>query len=205
MSLPNGGLLRPPLQREKGLWLRRARKRGAVAQDRRVTARINEQIGNQPVRLLAEDGTQLGVTSADEARAYAYARDLDLVEVAAKAEPPVCRALDYGKWRYEEERKLRASLRNQVHESLKEIQLRPKIGVHDYAWKRDRALDFLRDGSKVKAVVIFRGREREHPERGRDLITRLAEDLKEVGRLDGMPVAEGRTITAVISPTAVRP
>ena len=117
-----------PLQREKGLWLRRARKRGAVAQDRRVTARINEQIGNQPVRLLAEDGAQLGVISADEARAYAYARDLDLVEVAAKAEPPVCRALDYGKWRYEEERKLRASLRNQVHESLKEVQLRPKIG-----------------------------------------------------------------------------
>ncbi len=185
--------------------MRKARKRGAVAQDRRVTARINEQIGNQPVRLLAEDGTQLGVIGADEARAYAYARDLDLVEVAAKAEPPVCRALDYGKWRYEEERKLRASLRNQVHESLKEVQLRPKIGAHDYAWKRDRALDFLRDGSKVKAVVIFRGREREHPERGRDLIARLAEDVKEVGRLEGMPVAEGRTITAVISPTAVRP
>ena len=205
MSLPNGGLLRPRFQCEKGLWLRKARKRGAVAQDRRVTARINEQIGNQPVRLLAEDGTQLGVTSADEARAYAYARDLDLVEVAATADPPVCRALDYGKWRYEEERKLREARRNQVHVSLKEVQLRPKIGSHDYAWKRDRALGFLRDGAKVKAVVIFRGREREHPERGRDLIARLAEDVKEVGKLDGMPVAEGRTLTAVISPTAARP
>jgi translation initiation factor IF-3 len=189
----------------KGLWLRKARKRGAVAQDRRVTARINEQVGDGPVRLVAEDGGQLGVMRADEARAYAYERDLDLVEVAANADPPVCRALDYGKWRYEEERKLRAARRNQVHVSLKEVQLRPKIGLHDYAWKRDRALEFLRDGSKVKAVVIFRGREREHPERGRDLIARLADDLKEAGQLEGMPVAEGRTMTAVISPTVVRP
>ena len=185
--------------------MRKARKRGAVAQNRRVTARINEQLGDQSVRLLAEDGSQLGIMSAEEARAYAYGLDLDLVEVAANADPPVCRALDYGKWRYEEERKLRVALRNQVHVSLKEVQLRPKIGSHDYAWKRDRALEFLRDGSKVKAVVIFRGREREHPERGRDLIARLAEDVKEVGKLDGMPVAEGRTMTAVISPTAVRP
>ncbi len=185
--------------------MRKARKRGAVAQNRRVTARINEQIGDQPVRLLAEDGSQVGIMRSEEARAYAYGLDLDLVEVAANADPPVCRALDYGKWRYGEERKLRAALRNQVHVSLKEVQLRPKIGSHDYAWKRDRALEFLRDGSKVKAVVMFRGREREHPERGRDLIARLAEDVKEVGRLEGMPVAEGRTMTAVITPTAVRP
>ena len=182
--------------------MRKARKRGAVAQDRRVTARINEQIGNRPVRLIAEDGTQLGVMSADEARAHAYERELDLVEVAGNADPPVCRVLDYGRWRYEEERKLRAALRNQVHVSVKEVQLRPKIGMHDYGWKRDRALEFLKGGSKVKAVVIFRGREREHPERGRDLLARLAEDVKEVGRLEGMPVAEGRTLTALISPTA---
>ena len=203
--MPNGALLRTRFRSTKGLWLRKARKRGAVALDRRVTAKINEQIGDRPVRLLAEDGTQLGLMSADEARAYAYALELDLVEIAATADPPVCRVLDYGKWRYEEERKLRAAQRNQVHVSLKEVQLRPKIGSHDYAWKRDRALAFLRDGSKVKAVVIFRGREREHPDRGRDLIARLAEDVKEVGRLEGMPITEGRTITAVISPTAARP
>ena len=185
--------------------MRKARKRGAVAQDRRVTARINEEIGDGPVRLVAEDGSQLGVMSAEEARAYAYTRDLDLVEVAAGADPPVCRALDYGKWRYEEERKRRAPGSAALHVSLKELQLRPKIGSHDYAWKRDRALEFLRGGSKVKAVVIFRGREQAHPERGRDLIARLAEDVKELGRLEGMPVSEGRTMTAVISPTAVRP
>jgi translation initiation factor IF-3 len=184
--------------------LRRARKPGAVAQVRRVTARINEQIGARPgeslVRLVAEDGSQLGVMAADDARAYAYERGLDLVEVAAASDPPVCRAMDYGKWRYEEERKLRASRRNQVHVSFKEVRLRPKIGAHDYGWKRDQALEFLRTGSKVKAVVLFRGREREHPERGRELIDRLAGDVQEVGKLDGAPVFESRTMTAVFSP-----
>jgi len=152
------------------------------------------------VRLVAEDGTQLGVMAADDARAFAYERGLDLVEVAAASEPPVCRVMDYGKWRYEEERKLRQSRRNQVHVSLKEVRLRPKIGIHDYEWKREQALDFLKRGSKVKATVFFRGREREHPERGRALIDRLAADVDEVGKLEGAPVSEGRTMTAVFAP-----
>ena len=180
--------------------MRRARKPGRPAQVRRVTARINEQIGTGPVRLVAEDGSQLGVMTADEARAHAYERGLDLVEVAAASDPPVCRVIDYGKWRYEEERKLRESRRNQVHVSLKEVRLRPKIATHDYEWKRNQAIGFLQDGSKVKATVFFRGREREHPERGRVLIDRLAADVGEVGKLDGTPVAEGRTMTAVFSP-----
>jgi translation initiation factor IF-3 len=179
--------------------LRRARKPGRPAQVRRVTARINEQIDGD-VRLVAEDGTQLGVMSANDARAYAYERSLDLVEVAAGSDPPVCRAMDYGKWRYEEERKQRESRRNQVHVSLKEVRLRPKIATHDYEWKRNQALDFLQDGSKVKAVVFFRGREREHPERGRALIDRLAADIGEIGKLEGTPVFESRTMTAVFSP-----
>ena len=111
--------------------MRRARKPGRPAQVRRVTARINEQIDGD-VRLVAEDGTQLGVMAANDARAYAYERSLDLVEVAAGSDPPVCRAMDYGKWRYEEERKLRQSRRNQVHVSLKEVRMRPKIATHDY-------------------------------------------------------------------------
>ena len=179
--------------------MRRARKPGRPAQVRRVTARINEQIDGD-VRLVAEDGSQLGVMAADDARAYAYERSLDLVEVAAGSDPPVCRAMDYGKWRYEEERKLRESRRNQVHVSFKEVRLRPKIAMHDYEWKRNQALDFLQDGAKVKAVVFFRGREREHPERGRALIDRLAADVGEVGKLEGTPVAEGRTMTAVFAP-----
>lgn len=179
--------------------MRRARKPGRPAQVRRVTARINEQIDGD-VRLVAEDGSQLGVMSAADARAYAYERSLDLVEVAAGSDPPVCRAMDYGKWRYEEERKLRESRRNQVHVSLKEVRLRPKIATHDYEWKRNQALDFLQDGSKVKAVVFFRGREREHPERGRALIDRLAADIGEAGKLEGTPVFESRTMTAVFAP-----
>jgi translation initiation factor IF-3 len=180
--------------------LRRARKPGRPAQVRRVTARINEQIGTRPVRLVAEDGSQLGVMAADDARAYAYERGLDLVEVAATSDPPVCRVMDYGKWRYEEERKLRANRRNQVHVTFKEVRLRPKTAVHDYEWKRNQALEFLKGGAKVKAVVFFRGREREHPERGRDLIDRLAADVQEVGRLEGPPVFESRTMTAVFAP-----
>jgi translation initiation factor IF-3 len=167
---------------------------------RRVTARINEQIGAGAVRLVAEDGSQIGVLAADEARDYAYDRGLDLVEVAADSDPPVCRAMDYGKWRYEEERRLRQSRRNQVHVSLKEVRLRPKIGAHDYEWKRNQAFDFLKAGSKVKAIVFFRGREREHPERGRDLIDRLAVDVDAVGKLEGTPVFESRTVTAVFAP-----
>jgi translation initiation factor IF-3 len=186
----------------KGHWLRRARKRGAAARNRRVTARINEALGDGPLRVVLEDGTQLGVMSGQEARTYAYALDLDLVEVAKDADPPVCRVTDYGRWRYAEERKLRESQKRHaaVQVRLKEVQLTPKLSTHDYAWKRDRALEFLGEGAKVKAVVRFRGREREHPERGRDLIARLAEDVREVGRLEGTPVAEGRTIVAVIAP-----
>lgn len=180
--------------------MRRARKPGRPVQVRRVTARINEQIGDRPVRLVADDGSQLGVMSADDARAYAYERGLDLVEVAAASDPPVCRVMDYGKWRYEEERKLRQSRRNQVHVSLKEVRLRPKIGVHDYEWKRNQALAFLESGSKVKAIVFFRGREREHPERGRALIDRLAADVEVAGKLEGQPVFESRTMTAVFAP-----
>ena len=180
--------------------MRRARKPGRPAQVRRVTARINEQIGGGAVRLVAEDGTQLGVMAADDARAFAYERGLDLVEVAAASEPPVCRVMDYGKWRYEEERKLRQSRRNQVHVSLKEVRLRPKIGIHDYEWKREQALDFLKRGSKVKATVFFRGREREHPEAGRKLLERLAEDVREVGHPQGRESFEGRTMTVILSP-----
>ena len=169
-----------------------------------VSARINEQIDAREVRLIGEAGEQLGIQAADEARAYAYARDLDLVEVAAGAEPPVCRVMDYGKWRFEEERSARASRRNQVHVSFKEVRLRPRIGDHDYGWKRDRALEFLEHGSKVKLVVLFRGREREHPERGRLLLDRMADDVKELGHAEGAPMFEGRSMTVILAPNGSR-
>lgn len=169
-----------------------------------VSARINEQIVAAQVRLIGDDGEQLGILTADEARSYAYARDLDLVEVASTTDPPVCRVMDYGKWRYAEERKARASRRNQVHVSFKEVRLRPKIADHDYCWKRDRATDFLRNGSKVKLVVLFRGREREHPERGRALLERMAADVKELGHAEGAATFEGRSMTMILAPNGSR-
>jgi translation initiation factor IF-3 len=166
--------------------------------------KINDEIRAPQVRLIAETGEQLGIRALAAARAYAEERDLDLVQMAGGAEPPVCRVVDYGKWRYEEERRRKAARKNQVHVSFKEVRLRPKIGAHDYAWKRDNALEFLRHGSKVKAVVLFRGREREHPERGRDLLQRLAEDVKEVGHAEGTAAFEGRTMTLVLAPNEAR-
>jgi translation initiation factor IF-3 len=181
----------------------RPRRRRPVADNRlpaRPSARINERINAKQVRLISETGEQLGIRPTAEALAYAEEQGLDLVEVAAGSDPPVCRVLDYGKWRYEEERKARAGRRNQAHVSLKEVRLRPKIGEHDYEWKRDRAVEFLQRRSKVKLVMQFRGREREHPERGRMLLERLAADVKEYGQTEGTPVLEGRTMTLVLAP-----
>jgi translation initiation factor IF-3 len=184
--------------------MRKSRRPPTNTRPPRVSARINEQIGTREVRLIGEEGEQLGVMPADEARAYAYERELDLVEVAATAEPPVCRVMDYGKWRFEEERTTRANRRNQVHVTFKEVRLRPKIGDHDYGWKRDRAVEFLEDGSKVKLVVQFRGREREHPERGRALLERMVDDVKELGHAEGAPTFEGRNMMMVLTPNGTR-
>jgi translation initiation factor IF-3 len=170
-----------------------------------VSARINEQIGAPRVRLIDQEGQQLGIRATAEAIAFAEERDLDLVEVAGTTDPPVCRVMDYSKWRYQEERKARASRKNQVHVSFKEVRLRPKIGAHDYEWKRDRAAEFLRRGSKVKLVVLFRGREREHPDRGRELLTRMAGDVSEFGHPEGSAVFEGRSMTLIVAPKSSGP
>jgi len=165
-----------------------------------VSARSNEQIGARTVRVVAEDGSQVGVMTRADALTYASAQGLDLVEVAPDRDPPVCRVTDYGRWRYEEERRLRASQRNQAHCGPKEVRLRPRISAHDYEWKRDQALEFLRGRSSVKVVVLFRGREREHPEAGRRLLARLAEDVRDVGHVQGRESFEGRTMTVVLAP-----
>ena len=165
-----------------------------------MSARSNEQIGAPRLRVVDEDGGQVGVMARAEALAYAAERGLDLVEVAADADPPVCRVTDYGRWRFEEERRLRASQRNQSHGGPKEVRLRPRISSHDYEWKRDQALAFLRDRASVKVVVFFRGREREHPDAGRRLLARLAEDVREVGHVQGRESFEGLTMTVILTP-----
>ncbi len=163
--------------------------------------RINDAIRVAQVRLIDEKGEQLGVKQTDEAREYAYGKGLDLVEVAAQADPPVARVMDYGKYKYEQEQKAKAARKNQTQIHVKEIKLRPKIGQHDYETKKGHVVRFLNQRAKVKVTIMFRGREREHPDRGRDLLMKLAEEVKELGMIEAQPLLEGRNMTMVLGPT----
>ena len=153
------------------------------------------------VRLVDENGEQLGIKTADEAREYAWGKNLDLVEVAAQADPPVTRVMDYGKYRYEQEQKAKLARKHQVSINVKEIKLRPKIGIHDYNTKKGHVVRFLNQRAKVKVTIMFRGRETQHPERGRDLLMRLAEDVKEIGQVESPPLLDGRNMVMMLGPT----
>ena len=167
----------------------------------RDTTRINDAIRVPNVRLIDDDGAQLGIKSTDEAREYAYGKNLDLVEVAAQADPPVAKVMDYGKYRYEEEQKRKQARKHQSQIHVKEIKLRPKIGVHDYNTKKGHVERFLNQRAKVKVTIMFRGRETTHPERGRDLLLRLADDVKEIGAIESQPLLDGRNMVMVLGPT----
>ena len=164
-------------------------------------ARINEMIRAPKVRLVDENGEQLGIKTADEAREYAWGKNLDLVEVAAQADPPVTRVMDYGKYRYEQEQKAKLARKHQVSINVKEIKLRPKIGIHDYNTKKGHVERFLNQRAKVKVTIMFRGRETTHPERGRDLLMRLADDVKEIGQVESPPLLDGRNMVMMLGPT----
>ena len=153
------------------------------------------------VRLVDSDGSQVGIKTRDEALEYAFSKNLDLVEVAANADPPVCRIMDYGKYKYEQEQKAKTARKHQVSINVKEIKLRPKIGVHDYETKKGHVVRFLKQRAKVKVTIMFRGREQSHPERGRDLLMRLAEDVKEIGQIESPPLQDGRNMVMVLGPT----
>ena len=172
------------------------RTRPVVHQDR-----INDQIRVPRVRLVGEDGEQIGIKPTDEAREYAYSRNLDLVEVAANADPPVARVMDYGKYRYEQEQKAKLARKHQSQILIKEIKLRPKIGVHDYETKKGHVVRFLHQRAKVKVTIMFRGRENLHPERGRMLLERLADDVREIGQIEQAPTLDGRNMVMVLGPT----
>jgi translation initiation factor IF-3 len=163
--------------------------------------RINDAIRAPKVRLIGEDGEQLGIKTSDEAREYAYSKNLDLVEVAGQADPPVCRVMDYGKYRYEQEQKAKLARKHQQQINVKEIKFRPKIGVHDYETKKGHVVRFLNQRAKVKVTIMFRGRENLHPERGRTLLERLAEDVKELGQVEQQPTLDGRNMIMVLGPT----
>jgi translation initiation factor IF-3 len=153
------------------------------------------------VRLVDADGSQIGIKQTPEALEYAYSKNLDLVEVAAQADPPVARVMDYGKYRYEQEQKAKLARKHQTQINVKEIKLRPKIGIHDYNTKKGHVERFLNQRAKVKVTIMFRGREQYHPERGRDLLMRLAEDVKEIGAIESPPLQDGRNMVMVLGPT----
>jgi len=167
----------------------------------RDSTRINDAIRVPNVRLIDDDGAQLGIKTTDEAREYAYGKNLDLVEVAAQADPPVAKVMDYGKYKYEQEQKAKQARKHQSQIHVKEIKLRPKIGVHDYNTKKGHVERFLNQRAKVKVTIMFRGRETTHPERGRDLLLRLAEDVKEIGQIESQPLLDGRNMVMVLGPT----
>ena len=166
----------------------------------RDPTRINERIRVAEVRLIDEDGTQIGVVKTDDALKMANERDLDLVEVAPQARPPVARFLDYSKYKYEQEQKAKAARKHQQQVNVREIKLRPKIADHDYETKKGHVERFLRQQDKVKVTIMFRGREQAHPERGRALLQRLYDDLEELATIEQRPLQEGRNMHMLLAP-----
>jgi translation initiation factor IF-3 len=162
--------------------------------------RINERIRVPEVRLVGPAGEQVGIVAINDALALAQEADLDLVEVAPTARPPVCKLMDYGKFKYESALKARESRKNQTQTVIKEIKLRPKIDPHDYGTKKGHVERFLKQGDKVKVTIMFRGREQSRPELGHRLLQRLAEDVQELGFVEAQPKLDGRNMIMVIGP-----
>jgi translation initiation factor IF-3 len=167
----------------------------------RDTTRTNERIRVPEVRLIDETGQQVGVMRTDEALRYAQSRDLDLVEVAPDARPPVCRVLDYSKYKYEQAQKQKAARKHQQQITIREIKFRPKIAEHDYSTKKGHVERFLRHKDKVKITIMFRGREVTHPERGVMILDRLAEDLGDLAVVEQRPIQDGRNMTMLLGPS----
>jgi translation initiation factor IF-3 len=162
--------------------------------------RVNERIRVPQVRVIGDDGAQVGVLPAREALALAQSKGLDLVEVSPTARPPVCRIMDYGKYKYEQNRRARVAKKKQHQMQLKEVKMRPKIDDHDYDFKVRHARDFLDARDKVKVTVTFRGREMAHQEIGYALIQKVIGELADVALVESPPRSEGRTLNAVLMP-----
>ncbi len=161
---------------------------------------MNEQIRISPIRLIDEEGGQIGIVSLDEARARAAQRGLDLVEVAPDSRPPVVRMMDYGKYKYKAARAAREARRKQHTVQIKEVKFRPGIEDHDYEFKLRHARRFLEEGNKVKLTMMFRGRQVTHPELGREVLLRLTSDLGEWATVEQYPNFEGRQMSMILKP-----
>ena len=161
---------------------------------------MNGAIRAREVRVVAPDGAQIGVKKLEEALWLAEQLDLDLVEVAPKSKPPVCRLMDYGKYKYEQSVKQREARKNQTRTTIKELRMKVRIGDHDFDITRRKAQAFLADGDKVKVTIRFRGREQERPNFGKDLLDRLTEAVADVGEVEQAAKTEGRSMSMVLSP-----
>ena len=170
--------------------------RGALISD----PRINDRIRASEVRLVGPEGEQVGVVRLDIALRLAQESDLDLVEVSPNSNPPVVKIMDYGKFKYEAAQKAKEARKNQANTVLKEVRFRLKIDTHDYETKRKRAESFLKQGDKVKAMILFRGREQSRPEQGVRLLQRFAEDVAEFGQVESTPTIDGRNMVMIIGP-----
>lgn len=162
--------------------------------------RINDQITSRMCRLIGVDGSQLGLFGVPDALRIAREQNLDLVEIAPNAEPPVCRVMDYGKYKFEQDRKAKAARKKQVRVEVKEMKFRPKIDVGDYETKKNHVMRFLKKGARVKVTIMFRGREMAHPEQGLNVLERLAEDLKPYATVEQQPKMEGRNMHMLVAP-----
>jgi translation initiation factor IF-3 len=165
-----------------------------------VEPRINDRIRVPEVRLVGAEGEQIGIVAIGEALRLAQEADLDLVEVAPDARPPVCKLMDYGKFKYESAQKAREARRNQQQTVIKEMKLRPKIDSHDYETKKGHVVRFLNAGDKVKVTIMFRGREQSRPELGFRLLQRLSADVAELGFVESAPKQDGRNMIMVLAP-----
>lgn len=165
--------------------------------------RVNEMIRCPEVRLISGNGEQLGIQPIEEAQRIALEQDLDLVEVAPQASPPVCKIMDYGKFCYEQEQKQKAARKNQSIIVVKEMKMRPKIDIHDYETKKKHIVRFLSQAHKVKVTIMFRGREMTHTELGLKLLNRLSEELSDMATVEARPRLDGRNMTMVLTPIAV--
>jgi translation initiation factor IF-3 len=166
----------------------------------RDPTRINERIRVPEVRLIDENGQQVGIMRTQDAMRMAQDRDLDLVEVAPDAKPPVTRILDYSKYKYEQNQKQKAARKHQQQINVREIKFRPKIAQHDYDTKKGHVERFLKGRDKVKVTIMFRGREMAHPERGEMILNRLAEDLGDLAIVEQRPQQDGRNMTMMLAP-----
>ncbi len=171
---------------------------GGVIKDQKI--RVNDQIRISPIRLIDDEGEQVGITALEDARKMAEEKGLDLVEVAPDARPPVVRLMDYGKFKYEAAKAAQEARKKQHNIQVKEVKFRPGIEDHDYQFKTRHARRFLEEGNKVRLTMMFRGRQVTHPELGREVLLRVTEDLKDIGKVESPPSFEGRVMSMVVAP-----